>query len=92
MQAGFSTIEVLIALVIFTVGILSVARVSAALVRLDGDTWRRVGSVRRAEGYLEAARLACPDSGTGVVVVVAVSPRAGRQPVADTLATEVACA
>jgi prepilin-type N-terminal cleavage/methylation domain-containing protein len=91
-QAGFSTIEVLIALVVFALGVVAVAGGAGALVRLDGDTWKRLEAVAAAQRRLEAARLACPDSGRGLVIVVAVSQRAGRPPVVDTLATEVACA
>lgn len=92
MRAGFTTIEVLIALLLCTVGVLALARGAATLVRVEGDSWRRVRGVITAENRLEAALVACPDSGTGLVVVAYDVPRAGRPAVSDTLATDVQCA
>jgi len=91
MRAGFTTIEVLIALLLCTVGVLALARGAATLVRVDGDSWRRVRGVLAAENRLEATYGACPDSGMGLVVLAYAVPRAGRPPQSDTLATYVQC-
>lgn len=91
MRAGFTTIEVVLALLIFGIGIVALASGAAQLARLDGDSWRRVRAVLAAENTLEAWRAACPDSGIGPVVLAYSVPRAARSPLADTLATHVRC-
>ena len=90
--AGFTTIEVMIALVLCTVGVLALARGAATLVRVDGDSWRRVRGALAAENRLEATYAACPDSGTGLIVVAYAVPRAGRPALSDTLASVFQCA
>lgn len=91
MRAGFTTIEILIALLLFTFGVMALAREAASLVRVDGDGWRRIRATISAESRLEASLAACPDSGTGLVVLAYAVPRAGRPARSDTLATYVQC-
>ena len=91
MRAGFTTIEVVLALLVFSIGVVALASNAAHLARLDGDSWRRVRAVLTAENALEAWRAACPDSGLGLVVLGYSVPRAARSALADTLATHVQC-
>jgi len=91
MRAGFTTIEVVLALLVFSVGVVSLASGAAHLVRLDGDSWRRIAAIVAAENAVEASRASCPDSGTGLVVLAYTVPRAGRPPRTDTLSTYLGC-
>lgn len=91
-RAGFSLVELLVALMLFTVAGLAAVWTLTVLTRINGEAWRVAQAVAAAEAGLERLRATCADSGVARLVVWPVLvERAGSTPRADTIATAIRC-